>query len=387
MGEPTADGGPMDASTPDQGEPEVDMFVPETCPEEGAMRAASCGNCGMTQERCEGGTWVAGACLAEGECAPGALEERSFGMCGTEARLCTAECTWLDWSEASEEMGECTPGETQTAQGTCGAGEAQPMECTDGCTWQPTGPCMSVCGTLRTSPADSEEVCVPAGQFIRGDDQTPETPRATIFVSSFAIDRYPVTNRRFAPCWTSGACTGLYEDPERFTDPALQDQFVLGVRWETAQQFCQWDGARRLPTEAEWEKAMRGPAPRDTVFAWGDAQDCSIYPLGAGCPGELGEDEAGQRPFHSLPAIVSPFGAEDMIGQNGEWVSDLWDPDYQTTPDSRRDDPQGPSGPGVLHVIKSNWRTSWSDLRISSRRNGGGGTYWSPTFRCARTGF
>merc|ERR1711938_331062 len=79
------------AGEPDAGEPDAG---PEPCSEEGAMRTASCGNCGMTSERCEGGIWVADVCLNEGECAAGTLETEDLPMCARRARLCNDSCEW-----------------------------------------------------------------------------------------------------------------------------------------------------------------------------------------------------------------------------------------------------------------------------------------------------
>lgn len=388
------DGGLDDAGPPEDGEvtptdmpidmtTEPDLGPPENCTEEGAMRPAPCGNCGMTQERCEGGFWIAGECLAEGECAPGALEERSFAMCGTEARLCTEECAWLEWTTTTEPLGECTPMEERRDRGACGAGEIQDQVCSDGCEWVAAGPCESECGALRASPMDAEEVCVPSGLFIRGDDQDPTSPRAEVFVSAFAIDRFPVTNRRFLECRMDGGCPYFIGNEGHLTDPEKADWMVLGAFRQAAIEFCTWDGGRRLPTEAEWEKAMRGPSPRMNIYPWGDTMDCTRAPFLEGCPEESDPiHESSYRPIHQYPGQRSFYGLDDTVGNGGQLVSDFYDPDYFSDPMSLVD-PQGPASGG--RTIKQYTGTLWEGHRISERRDMSV-SMQGPSFRCARDG-
>lgn len=317
------DAGASDAGTPDSG--------PEPCPEEGAMRSASCGNCGMGQELCTDGVWVAtGPCLGEGECAPGALEEEDLPMCAAQTRICMDGCEWSAFEETTP-AGECEPGETRASLH-CEPGFGGEDTCSADCGWE-LGTCESPCPDLRTSPRLSREVCVPAGPFIRGEETDSwSVPEAEIFLSTYAIDRHVVTNARFRECVDAGVCEA---DPRH---PLDDDMVAVRVNRAAARAFCEWDGGRRLPTDAEWQKAERGPAPRHQTFVMGDEWDCDVLPNQ--CPGETVCVDF--RPdVGTYPGGASFYGMED--GEfHQEWVNDDFDIGYYESPESRVDDPQGP---------------------------------------------
>ncbi len=108
-------------------------------------------------------------------------------------------------------------------------------------------------------------VLVPAGTFTMGDDE--EAPKRDVFIDAFYMDRFEVTTSRFARFLTA---TGSVRPPDGWEelDPAKGAELpVAGVDWNDADAYCRWAG-RRLPTEAEWEKAARGSDGRH--FPWGD---------------------------------------------------------------------------------------------------------------------
>ncbi len=191
----------------------------------------------------------------------------------------------------------------------------------------------------RTVPPEGM-VRVPAGEFVMGSNQTPkpadeeevrcarvkpcyldEQPQHRVSLPAFAIDRYEVSNqqyRRFVeqtasrvpPGWGLGS-DGRPAFPEgHANDP------VTGVNWYEAGRFCEWAG-RRLPTEAEWEKAARGTDGRE--FPWGNAFDRTRANTGEPTP-------QGLMPVGSFPAGQSPYGAEDMSGNVWEWTADWYQP-------------------------------------------------------------
>ena len=346
--------GPSDAgSAEDAGPPDLG---PEPCTTEGETRTASCGNCGTGQEMCTGGVWTAtGVCLSQGECSAGTVETDANELCGERARICNDACEWLPWDVLMED-GECLPGAERTTSACTDPGEVRAETCSDSCHWTASTACASACTDLRMGLSDAE-VCVPAGPFVRGDAD--DGPTATVHLSTFAIDVHPVTVARYRACVVDGACpVPRWEDyrnelggNREWYEEAEGDQVAL-VAHLYAQMFCMWDGGRRLPTDAEWQKAVRGPAPGSDRTLFGAAWDCAAYPI-VGCPTPPALICA-DRPIGSVPAAGSYFGLQDtaMVGQ---WTHDEYAPDYYTTPESRADDPQGPlirtSNDFVVHGV------------------------------------
>ncbi len=392
------DAGADDAGVDGGTDAGTDAGPPEACPTEGMTRTAPCGSCGMGRETCLGGVWVAeGTCFGEGECSPGSIESRALPRCGEEARFCTDACGWLPWEETTPGEGACDPGELRydtAGLGTCTDDEIGEEVCSSACAWEPSGVCVGECGVLRETPFDSEEVCVPAGLFVRGHaDSDSASLIRDVYVSSYAIDRFPVTNRRYRACRAAGGCTGLLmsggEAP--LADDTRLDFFVQAVRWEQAVEFCAWDGGRRLPTEAEWEKAARGPHPRAQQFLWGEEFDCDVIPAELACAAPF---QANRR-INSYPGTRSFYGVDDMIANGWEWVSD-WLEYYDG--DESLSDPSGPATDmGFGHSMRG--RSGINSIQPKSRERGLGvssraggysddhdGNDFGPTFRCARSG-
>jgi sulfatase modifying factor 1 len=146
---------------------------------------------------------------------------------------------------------------------------------------------------------------VPAGFFLMGDDAgfADERPQRRVFVGRFLIDKYEVTNQEFR----AANVRPSHAYGPGFEAPQLP---VVGVTWEQAREYCRRLG-KRLPTEAEWEKAARGVDGRS--FPWGNFWDPA-----------LANDGRGPRPVGSFPQGVSPFGAHDMAGNVWEWVEDRY---------------------------------------------------------------
>lgn len=301
------------------------------------MRTADCGNCGLESQTCRAGSWVGdGVCLAQGVCAVGAVESRSTTMCQEERRICDSTCAWRDWSPVGA-AGACTAGETRFVEGgACGTGTWRET-CSATCTW--TSTCEDPCrGMRRTSPWDEEEICIPGGDFVRGGGGVPEElPVATVFVSTFLMDRYPVTNRRYLACSEARMCGDALRPVEGYNDPAFADYPVSRVTVATAEAICRYTGGR-LPTEAEYEKASRGPAPRTVEFLWGDTVDCARLPVQT-CPGSP-PDTLPFRPrfpVTGLPGVRSYYGVDMLTGAGRTWTADAYRADFYGMPESLRD--------------------------------------------------
>jgi formylglycine-generating enzyme required for sulfatase activity len=181
---------------------------------------------------------------------------------------------------------------------------------------------------------------VPAGTFtMGGGEEEDERPRHRVFVSAFSIDRDEVTRAAYQKCVAAGVCAR----PEGGGDDDLP---VTGVSFLDAASYCAWVG-KRLPTEAEWEKAARGSDGR--IYPWGDEPSCEQANFGnfqgeGRCPKNPG------RPVKvgSYPG-ASPFGVRDLAGNVWEWVADWYDASYYRHSPSR--DPRGPKS-GERRVVR-----------------------------------
>jgi formylglycine-generating enzyme required for sulfatase activity len=228
-----------------------------------------------------------------------------------------------------------------------------------------------------TATADpSEMVQVPAGDFDMGcndavDDacSDDEKPLHTLSMSGFEIDRTEVTQAQYTACLSAGKC----EAPSCDWNCDNQDFPASCVTWTQANAYCGWAG-KRLPTEAEWEKAARGE--QDTKYPWGnDEPDCSLANM-SGCT-------SAAMAVGSLDAGKSPFGALDMAGNVVEFVADWYDEAYYT--DSPAADPPGPKS-GKRYVGRGGGFNSGAEFLRTSKRDWYDATDTAAAlgFRCAR---
>lgn len=358
----------------------------EMCGADGEMRTASCGSCGLQSQRCAGGAWTdVGPCIGEGECPAGALESRAPGMCAEETRICTDACTWSDWDETTP-PGVCLAGQTRIVADGCSPGVGRIELCNDACAWAATGECEPPCrGAPRTAPEDAIDICVPAGSFLRGNMGATDgdaRPARTITLSAYYIDRFSVTNRRYGQCVSAGACTAPMnvDGNAAYLDPAYVTHPVTGLSFSQAAAFCAWDGGRRLPSEAEWEKAARGPSPRTNLYPWGDSVDCAIMNA-MGC-GSATFSRRVERAYNELPLTASHYGVEMLVGGPWQWVADYFsDEYYATSPDI---DPVNmvPSG---TRLLRGSWETDpWSAHLVFQRHLNSENASFATGVRCAR---
>jgi formylglycine-generating enzyme required for sulfatase activity len=194
-----------------------------------------------------------------------------------------------------------------------------------------------------------------------------EMPAHPVSLSSFWIDRTEVTNSQFTACVSAGACAppadgGSVTRSTYYGDPAYAAYPVLNVGADDATSYCTWAGAR-LPTEAEWEYAARGP--QGLRYPWGNEFDGSrLNYCDVNC-GQPWEDTAFNDGFNdtapagSYPAGASWCGALDMAGNAWEWVGD-----YKAAyPAEMVADPLGPAS-GEMRVIRGG---SWDHERCDAR--------------------
>lgn len=214
--------------------------------------------------------------------------------------------------------------------------------------------------------------CIPAGTFVRGRDADPHRcvqsgqpadfssaaqPAMSIALSAFLIDRTEVTVAAYRACVTKGGCADVRPIYPDFDAP---DQPMTGVSWYEAQAYCQAQD-KRLPTEAEWERAARGPDGSLTSFG-DDAVTCDEAVVrdsrgrSCGTPKAAGDPDTGKvLPVGSRPA--GHHGLFDMMGNAEEWVADWWTPNYAACGDAcLGPDPRGPCGGGETPCPKHSFK-------------------------------
>ena len=191
-------------------------------------------------------------------------------------------------------------------------------------------------------------------------------PLHTVILDAFMIDRYETTNAEYADCVNAAVCTppGVYRSWTResyYNEPAYAGYPVIYVDWSQAQQYCAWQG-KRLPTEAEWERAARGSL--DTrPFPWGAAQpDCFLANIGLGLGAYCIEDTS---PVASYPEGASVTTLLNVVGNVGEWVSDYYQEDYYLN--SPEHNPTGPASGTDRAFRGGSWYYTWEFNMVSSR--------------------
>lgn len=224
-----------------------------------------------------------------------------------------------------------------------------------------------LCGKQKTEeksvkkilPPPEGMVLIPGGYFVMGSDSTGENPKHRVWIDTFYMDKYEVTNRQYLEFVKA---TG-HPRPAFIKDSSLNNpnQPVVGVSYFDVLCYAKWAG-KRLPTEAEWEYAARGGLV-DKDFPWGDEmpfKKCNFAPGG--------NLEADGYKYTSPVGRFPPnnFGLYDMAGNVWEWCADFYDSlYYRTSPDKN---PTGPDS-GYTRVLRGG---SWlsinpKHLRCSAR--------------------
>jgi len=363
---------------------------------DGGVRSCDIG-CGLGFEFCQAGVWV--------DCnAPAPLDCVDYETC-LPVPSCAIECPSApsetlngldDDCDGETDEGTCVPDcggsvcGDDGCGGSCGSCDGGHFcelgQCIDDCAGILCGPSPTLgfdCGSCWTGSACNEGHCqvemmaVPAGVFQMGCDREidinecmpHESPLHQVMLTkAYFVDRTEVTQSEYKRCVDAGVCTapgdsyGLWS-PE--TRPAFP---VHGISWPQADVYCLWVG-KRLPTEAEWEKAARGTDGRK--YPWGnDDGTCAeavryYYDGYSTCGG------GGPLPVCSKsPAGDSPYGLCDMAGNVAEWVADRYGENYYWENYFSGEpviDPTGPStGDGKVWRSGS-WTRSYYDVRTTTR--------------------
>ncbi len=259
---------------------------------------------------------------------------------------------------------------------------------------------------------------IPAGEFLMGTPAgmggfSDERPQRKILLPAFWIDTYEVSNQAYFTFVTAtGHRPPTHDQPaltlwEHGMPPAEANEHpVVNVSWHDAAACCRWAG-KRLPTEAEWEKAARGVDGR--TYPWGNRWDFSLANGasywakrtvdfkdgtewrnfwmsgdGARAVERYGiKQEVLTLPLGSFPEGVSPYGVADMAGNVSEWVADFYNPYYYVN--GTLTDPQGPA-PTILRSVRGgSWLKPATSLRAADRDYGDLHARMSGVgFRCAK---
>jgi formylglycine-generating enzyme required for sulfatase activity len=257
----------------------------------------------------------------------------------------------------------------------------------------------------------AEMVLVPAGEFVMGsapDDIASllrrhlkvngailqdEIPRHRVFLDAFYIDTYEVTNARFQQFVKAtgyrtqaeregggkirtGATTWAQVPDANWRAPRGQGSSIAGleahpvvqVSWHDAKAYCTWAG-KRLPSEAEWEKAARGTDGR--LYPWGNESDGTrVNFCDRNCPfawkdAAVDDGYRSTAPVGSYGAGKSPYGAYDMAGNVWEWVADWYDAKYYRRSPARN--PPGPTAGTQVVLRGGSWLYTAPDFRTTER--------------------
>ena len=226
----------------------------------------------------------------------------------------------------------------------------------------------------RKNTAAARMALIPAGSFRMGspDDvgYSDEHPRRKIYIDAYSIDKYDVTAEEYVACVRAGACPAPGTGGAcNYGVAARQKHPVNCVAWDAAEAYCAWTG-KRLPTEAEWEKAARGGA--ETKWSFGDDEPTLADYAWYGANSEGGTHPVGMRKSNQ-------YGLYDMAGNVWQWVGDWYEVAYYRSGPAR--DPQGPP-PRQYRVLRGgSWRNQANSSRAAIR-------YWlDPNLGFNNTGF
>jgi formylglycine-generating enzyme required for sulfatase activity len=217
-----------------------------------------------------------------------------------------------------------------------------------------------------------------------------EQPAHSVTLDDFWIDQTEVTNAQYRGCVEAGDCdppTSASSDTRAtyYNDDTYDAYPVVNVNWHQASTYCEWAGGR-LPTEAEWEYAARGPG--ESWFPWGDEYDgAKLNSCDVNCAYDWAETEnddghSDTAPVGSYPNGASWCGALDMAGNVWEWVADRFG-EYAAESQAN---PTGPTT-GLDYTLRGDSADGTRAVSRSAARHGmrSSRTYAYTGFRCVRS--
>jgi formylglycine-generating enzyme required for sulfatase activity len=240
-----------------------------------------------------------------------------------------------------------------------------------------TTPVLGVGSTMISLKDNMVMAFVPEGEFTMGSDngQDNEKPVHIVYLDAFWIDQTEVTNAMYTRCVQAGNCSQP-SDITYYNDSGYEDHPVVYVSWNDASSYCSW-GGRRLPTEAEWEKAARGGLD-GKAYPWGDESPVCTKGAGNGAQfASCGKNSASVGSFGQ-----NGYGLYDMAGNVWEWVSSLAKPYPYSSTDGRES--LSPSESDSLVLRGGSWNNGTVNIRSATRNwTNFFATYNYIGFRCA----
>lgn len=279
--------------------------------------------CTLDSDCVNGGMMPCGGTCSNGKCVyPGSNID-----CGSS---CTGS---TETAKVCDGKGACTTSTVDCGVYQCGATTCK-TSCTNAATDCNGTPCTN--GQCVACPGDM--VYIPPGPFTMGWNSTHDKVVTVTLTKGFCIDKTEVTTAAYKACVTAGACTAT--DPTNFYGASCTaaasgtDNMPINcVTWDQAKAYCAWTGlgggARRLPTEAEWERAARGTDAR--TYPWGAATpDCSYANFygGSGGSAYCQPNSPYFTNVGSLPKGNAASGISDAAGNVREWTADCYVIDY-----------------------------------------------------------
>jgi formylglycine-generating enzyme len=200
-------------------------------------------------------------------------------------------------------------------------------------------------------------VAVPAGKFVMGADKA-DNPEHVVTLGDFWIQSTMVTNQQYVLCVELGQCAPPdLNDNLKYKDVEYANNPVVGVTYDQAVAYCSFVHGR-LPTEAEWEKAARGPD--GNIYPWGDgAPSCDLLNFFS-CVGKTTNVTSHLKG-------ASYYGGLDFAGNAFEWVADWYDPKYYGN--SPEENPPGPASGTKRSIRSSGYKSEAYELAVTNRRS------------------
>lgn len=233
---------------------------------------------------------------------------------------------------------------------------------------------------IKTSELDGmTQAYVPEGEFLMGKGEVRKndnSPQHLVYLDAFWMDKYEVSNSMYLKCLQAGACSEMVSDNTTYQNWIYRDHPVTYVTWEQANAYCQWAG-RRLPTEAEWEKAARGTDGRK--YPWGnEAANARL----ANFDGSMIQEAVS---VYRYPLGASPYGMLNMSGNAREWIADWYGEDYYLV--TSYANPTGPETGTERSLRSGSYNEDKNEIAITSRyRHEPQSAGLSRGFRCAEDG-